>query len=378
MEKTTPFSKRFVVSATALTDRYRHNPYAKSTVNIILLQVILTIIVVGVFAVMLRVVQERSVEAISESITNALATGAESTPRLGAELEEIQLRTFLHALFLLLFIQIVFGFLAARFALRPTKNSLEFQKRFISNLAHEVRTPLSVIKTTTEVALMNPALSNDAQETFTMTLGELDRISETINNLLSFNTLIQPSNISFDEVDLSELVEGVVERHQVLADSRGVTLTFQVSEGEWVWGNATGLEQVLTNLVKNGVNYTPEHSGGSVRVTLSGDSERAVLSVIDTGIGIARRDLYNIFEPFYRANTSRTHGVGGAHSSGLGLAIVNEIVRLHGGKISVRSAVGRGTTIEVKLPKRRPGEETLVQKVLDKDADDEEGTLELA
>jgi signal transduction histidine kinase len=239
----------------------------------------------------------------------------------------------------------------ARFALRPTRDSLQFQKRFIGNVAHEIRTPLAIIKTSTEVALMDPTIPDDMRTTLTETVTELDRISETINNLLSFDNLIRPGRIKSEPVNLRTTVETVIARHSALAQTRGIALSAQTPDTSYViMGNAVALDQVITNLVKNALNYTPQNKGGSVAVKLDIDYRgRILIAVADTGIGIAQKDLYHIFEPFYRAETSRARGVGSG-TSGLGLAIVNEIVRLHRGTITVRSAVGRGTTIELSFP----------------------------
>ncbi|HEX8591186.1 MAG TPA: HAMP domain-containing sensor histidine kinase, partial [Candidatus Paceibacterota bacterium] len=158
------------------------------------------------------------------------------------------------------------------------------------------------------------------------------------------------------EIDLSEVAETVIGRHAALAQSRGVELSCQTDGKTPILGNLTGIEQVFTNLVKNAINYTPKNEGGQVSVTVRDNGDEVTASVADTGIGIAKRDLYYIFQPFYRADTSRVRGVGGG-SSGLGLAIVNEIVRGHNGKIFVRSTLGRGTTIEITFPKMVQEEE---------------------
>lgn len=362
MKMTIPSSKQFVAWVTGLTDKYRHNPYIRSTVNIILLQVVLTTIIIIAFGVALHYAQQGTVATISQSIATALESGATSTPDLSEGIKDARNEVLQHALLGLALLTIFFGFLAARFALWPTKNSLTFQKRFIGNMAHEVRTPLSIIKTNTEVALLDPTLPKDIQNTFTTTLQELDRISETINNLLSFDTLVRPSRLSFVPVDLNDLTETVIERHVALARSRGTALSF-IAEGQYkILGNATGLDQVLTNLVKNAINYTPRNENGVVTVTLSGDERVVQITVADTGIGISRSDLYYIFQPFFRADTSRARGVGAKSSSGLGLAIVNEIVRMHKGRIFVRSALNRGTTIEITLPRLSAEEEQAYEK----------------
>jgi signal transduction histidine kinase len=264
---------------------------------------------------------------------------------------------------------VLFGYLIIRFALTPARDSLQIQKRFIGNVAHEIRTPLSIIKTSTEVTLMDPELPEDIRKTLTGTLIELDRISETINNLLSFDTLMQPGRMKTEPVDLGAIVQAVLKRHQALADSRGITFSTHIGKNRMVLGNATGLDQITTNLIKNAINYTSEDKGGVVTVKIENDYRgRVVLVIIDSGIGIAQKDLYHVFEPFYRGDTSRARGVG-TGSSGLGLAIVNEIVRMHKGTISIKSAVGRGTTIAISLP---PGTSSPIQNNPLIDATEEE------
>ena len=146
------------------------------------------------------------------------------------------------------------------------------------------------------------------------------------------------------------LAHTVAKRHMGLAESRGVVLSVRAEEQICVDGNGTALDQVVTNLVKNAINYTPKGEGKKVDLSVETDyNGRVVVTVQDQGIGIAQRDLYHIFEPFYRADTSRARGVG-TGSSGLGLAIVNEIVRMHHGSISIRSTLGQGTTIRISLP----------------------------
>jgi signal transduction histidine kinase len=253
----------------------------------------------------------------------------------------------------------LFGYLIARFALRPARQTLQFQKRFIGNVAHEIRTPLAIIKTSTEVALFDPALPKPIRETMEETIVELDRISETINNLLSFDSLTRPRTMVFVPVDLTAVAKTVVGRHQELARSRGIILSSELEEGLFVEGNEIALDQVITNLTKNAINYTPQNKDGSVTVAVQNTPAGDVaLSVIDTGIGIDQKDLYHIFEPFYRADTSRARGIG-TGSSGLGLAIVNEIIRLHHGTITLRSAIGHGTTIKIVFPAAQKIAETL-------------------
>lgn len=347
------FSRPSGESGTGLTDRYRHNPYVRSSINIILLQVLLAILLLIAFGVALKVQQEQTVAVVVQNIESsvrALQDGTVVPTDLDAALEATRTTTLQYTLLGIVALTALFGFLVARYALRPTKNSLQFQKQFIGNMAHEVRTPLAIIKTNTEVALMDPTLSPDQRDTFTTTLSELDRIAETINNLLSFNKLVRPSRQLFSAIDATTVAKSVVERHEELAESRGIALSFDSDGPYLISGNQIGIDQVLTNLVKNAINYTPQHQGGSVSVTVRGDRRTVRFTVADTGIGIARKDLFYIFQPYFRADTSRVRNIGGG-TSGLGLAIVNEIVKQHDGKIFVRSALNRGTSIEVTFPR---------------------------
>jgi signal transduction histidine kinase len=253
-----------------------------------------------------------------------------------------------------LLLSIIFGILLARFTLKPARETLRYQKLFISNIAHELRTPLSTIKTSSEVAMFDPSLSSSTRKNFTEILGELDRISQIINNLLSLNTLTRPERMQFKDVDLGNIVETVVRRHQSLANERDIKMIIKTDAHRKVWGNDSALEQVATNLVKNALSYTPKGTGGVVTVSVRPDYHgMIVLSVSDNGIGIAQEDLFHIFEPFYRADTSRVRRVRKT-GSGLGLTIVNEIVRVHHGRINIQSALRKGTTVSVSLPSGLP------------------------
>lgn len=243
-----------------------------------------------------------------------------------------------------------FGILLARFTLRPARETLSQQKIFISNVAHELRTPLSTIKTSTEVALLDEDLPASHRKTLYEIIGELDRASAIINNLLSLNTLTRPERMQFQNVDLGPLTDMVVRRHHALAKERNIEIATKKDDYRTVWGNPAGLEQVITNLLRNAIAYTPKNKSGAITISMHPDYHGAVvLSITDTGIGIEQKDLFRIFEPFYRAEASRNRAYKEV-GSGLGLTIVNEIVRAHHGKIRIESAKGRGTTVSVFLP----------------------------
>ena len=245
-----------------------------------------------------------------------------------------------------LFVAAIFGYLVTRIALIPTRRALETQKQFVGNIAHEIRTPLSIIKTNTEVTLFDEKLDADTRTALQSNLEELDRISDIINNFLSMNALLQPGKTEFTNVDLNEIIKRADTSFAELKEHKRITLTTTLSHHRHVWGNASGIEQIVLNVIKNALIYTPQ--GGTVRITTEPTYEGEIeLTVEDTGVGIAEQDLTRVFEPFYRGDRSRNRKSGG---SGLGLAIVSELVKLHKGRITIQSMLGSGTTVRILLP----------------------------
>ena len=334
---------------TVWRERYEADIFFRTTVNIVALLAALVLVCVGLFWFVLHFTDDAVVHAIVENI-HAIVTGSGTPEPLSSSIRSIQTVSILSVFFGLVAVAILFGLLFARFMLWPTRNSLHYQKIFISNVAHELRTPLSTIKTTTEVALLDDSLPIAMRGTLEEIVHELDRISEIINNLLSLNSLTRPERMQLRAVALGPLVDTVVGRHLALAQERKVEIRVHKDTHDLVWGNATGLEQIFTNLIKNAISYTQKNTGGIVVVALEPDYRGSVIfSVTDNGIGISQTDLGHIFEPFYRADTSRMRDIRKS-GSGLGLAIVNEIVRAHHGKIHIQSTRNKGTIVSVSLP----------------------------
>jgi signal transduction histidine kinase len=309
----------------------------------------------AVFSVFLLVLIGILIDYLYRDISIAVVSGvrasieASSTAPIAATvptLGEIRTQNVSVIAFLTALATVTFGYLLTRVALAPTRHALASQKQFIGNVAHELRTPLAVIKTNTEVALFSQTLPPETRAIMNSNVEELDRASAIINNLLSLSASVRPERIDFTAVDIGEVAAEVMGKMESLARVRNLDLTLRKSSGVYVWGNQAALEQILMNIVKNGINYTGR--GGHVSVTVEAIGENRVEIIVqDSGSGIARQDLFRIFEPFYRADPSRNKASGG---TGLGLAIVSELVKLHRGKITVRSALGRGTTVVVSMP----------------------------
>ena len=327
-----------------LKERFQ-DPFFRTTWNIVNVQTVFTFLLVLVFLVAMLALQRNGQEIIDQGLPPQL---------LSITLWQLREKVIYATLAVLSLLGIIFGIISARYALRPVRSSLQFQRRFIGDLAHELRTPLSIIRTSTEVALMDKELEGYTRATMDTTIEELDRISGIINNLLSFKALLRPGSIKFEPLLLRDIAGAVVHRHIEMAKRYGINIGVDATiEPTYIMGNRVALEQAVTNLVKNALNYTPQHKDQSVVVRIDTHDDEVELSVIDTGIGISRKDLINIFQPFYRGDTSRERGIGSG-TSGLGLAIVNDIVRAHNGHITIRSALNRGTTIELSFPKVEP------------------------
>jgi signal transduction histidine kinase len=248
-----------------------------------------------------------------------------------------------------LMVAVILGFLAARIALTPTKQALSAQKQFISNISHELRTPLSIIRANSEILLLQKGARPDAQELIRSNVEELDRISGIINNLLTLNTFRHAQAIEFKSIELSEIVRESIKKLETLAGSKEIELDASLDDTLIVWGNRNGLAQIIMNLIKNALIYTPTH--GSVIISTYASHRFATLEVRDTGIGIEAGNIQKVFEPFYQVEPSRSQNKG---SGGLGLAIVSELVKFHHGKISIRSTPGIGTVIRVDFPLHHP------------------------
>ncbi len=216
---------------------------------------------------------------------------------------------------------------------------------FVADVSHELRTPTTNISLYLE--LLEDAPPAKRAEYLEVLKEQSHLLRKLVEDILDLSrlTMGKTKRIEFTAVDLNQLTEQVVIAHWPLAESSGVSLSFDPAEGlPFVQGEKNQLARVITNLVSNAVRYTLQ---GEVRVrTFEGDMQ-VCLEVRDTGIGIALDDQAHIFERFYRGRQVRQSKI---HGTGLGLAIVKEIVDLHEGRINIISEVGKGSTFQIWLP----------------------------
>ncbi len=221
----------------------------------------------------------------------------------------------------------------------------ESQRRLVADASHELKTPISVIRTQCDVALQRVRSAEEYADALRAIQSSSLNMTNLINDLLSLARLdaglVSPE--SFAPVSLKKCVLDAIKQVGPLAAEKHVTVSATFDETFAVMGSRTALSEAFLNLIENAVRYNVEK--GSVVVSSKKDSGRAVITVRDTGIGMREADLKKIFERFYRADTARS-----ADGTGLGLSIVKSIVEAHAGKITVESRPGEGSSFTIILP----------------------------
>jgi two-component system OmpR family sensor kinase len=219
-------------------------------------------------------------------------------------------------------------------------------RQFSADASHELQTPLTILKGELEVALRAPRSPEAYQRHLQSALEEVERMATLVDGLLLL-ARADAGVLRMDRqpVDLAQLVAEVVGQTRVLAAAQRLTIEPGPLDPATIQGDYERLRRLLLNLVDNGIKYTPP--GGRVTLSLHRCGSWASLRVADTGIGLSLAEQGQVFQRFYRADSARAHGQGGA---GLGLCIAQSIAEAHGGHIQIDSTPGHGSTFTVCLP----------------------------
>lgn len=293
-----------------------------------LLIVILSVIVIGVAAYLIRRIEQSLIAAINRQARAERASLAIENAKLYTEQVD---------------------------ARRKVEDLSRLKDEFLSIVSHELRTPITSIKGYTQLAktLIRENDLATSEEYLDIALDQIDRMSRLILELLDVSRIETGRlEIRMDSIPWSTFVCDAVHRHHTGVSNRHFQLNVPVSNKRAL-GDRDRLEQVLGNLMENAVKYSPD--GGEIVITLEDRGDQLVTSVTDRGIGIPTDELGKIFERFHRGRQVSSTNYGGL---GLGLYITRQIVERHGGTISVESREGQGTTFSFSLPVAIPVEQS--------------------
>jgi len=224
------------------------------------------------------------------------------------------------------------------------ENAFNSQKRFISEAAHELRTPLASMKTALSLALSQPRKEEYYQEILIKLSERADILERLVNDMLLLARLDEDAPVTAAATDMTEVITKASEVFQPLFEDKDIRYTSQVENSLYVKGERIQLIRLISNLLDNAAKYTPE--GGRITVKASAQNTKVIIQVQDTGCGISPEFMDKIFERFFRIPDAE----GNQKGFGLGLALCRSIAKKCGGEISVKSIVGEGSTFIVDLP----------------------------
>ena len=225
----------------------------------------------------------------------------------------------------------------------------EKRQEFVSNASHELKTPLSSIKLISDSLLNAPNASRETVEEFLTDMNvQVDRLTRIVNKLLTLTKMDNSANIArmeFSVLNLSEICANVVKALRPLAEQKNIVMDFYADGAIYSRVERDRIWEAIYNILDNSIKYTP--AGGKVSMDVGREDGNAIITIEDTGIGIAPEELYKIFDRFYRVDKARARETGG---TGLGLSIALTAVELHGGNIQVESEEGRGSKFIIIIP----------------------------
>lgn len=229
--------------------------------------------------------------------------------------------------------------------LNRIQKAFEAEKHLIADASHELKTPVSVIKTHCDVILERERTKKELLETLKIIKAVTDNMEKTINDLLSLARLdsgiLSPQN--FREISLNNCILQAIELIAPVAKAKDVSIRIHLEDDIVISGDREKLTEAFLNIIENAVNYNKDH--GIVEISTIKKDNTVDITIRDTGIGIKKEDMERIFERFFRADTSRN-----IKGTGLGLSIAKAIIEAHNGNVKVESEYGRGSCFTITMP----------------------------
>ena len=227
------------------------------------------------------------------------------------------------------------------------QNLEDARQEFVSNVSHELKTPITSVKVLAESLIEQENVPVELYQEFMVDINEeLERMNKIINDLLSLVKMDKnASEVNISEVNINEFLESILKQLQPIADKRNIEIIFESVRPVTAQVDEVKLSMAFRNLIENAIKYN--YDNGWVRVSLNADHKFFYLKVSDSGVGIPEELQDNIFERFYRVDKARSRETGG---NGLGLAITRNAILLHRGSIKVHSVEQQGTTFAVRIP----------------------------
>ncbi|MBI2020667.1 HAMP domain-containing histidine kinase [Candidatus Daviesbacteria bacterium] len=319
------------------------NEFTKARVKLTGWYILISLLMLAVFTFAAITAERRAFNSIERALGNPV-----QRPRLTTLLEnslarfhgDFQQRLFIFDIVLLFGAAYASWLLSGR-TLKPIQDMVEAQTEFAADASHELRTPLTTIGMEIEALERTQKVPKGTKNTLDSIKQEVLRMRGLVDGLL---TLVRSEDqkAQFRMVNLNKLITECVEKMKHLAKQKGVILRSEATKALVIQGNEDQLKQVIIILLDNAIKYTPK--GGKVEITLLPTTNYSLLTISDTGAGIAEADLLHVFDRFYRASGQKQKGAG------LGLAIAKKIIESHKGEIAVKSKLGSGSTFIIHLP----------------------------
>jgi len=336
------YLKQFTEWGTALKLKSKYNMFEDARLELTFFYVVTMVIIMGIFSIALLNSIERNFR--KPFLERSLLLELHDVPYHNP-VDDVK-ALILYTDGLLLIVITVSGYILAGRTLKPIKDALESQKRFSADASHDLRTPLSIITTESEVLLQSNSKNiEEYRKVIESNLQEAQRMSLLANDLLLIARSedgVVPGN--FTKTNIKDFINKLIPKISNQAKEKDISLNILNNNKTEIRIHEHSFERAIQNILQNALKYT--NNGGAIHVETQEDKSRLTIKIKDTGVGISKADLPKVFDRFYKGLLSR-----GDSGFGLGLPIARQIVENHHGKIVVESREGVGTSVSIIIPK---------------------------